>query len=139
MWARELLIGLSSEDGQVWTYVLRIFLVALIIGVIISQCGPIIANHITTRGTANEAAELAADIYQSKREQMEKVTAEVEKLLHERGARLDGKITLIYDQMGRPIKISVPVRKIVNTFFFENVSYLSPYTEARAVGEHNLL
>ncbi|MDI6874753.1 hypothetical protein [Candidatus Solincola sp.] len=129
----------SSQDGQVWTYVLRIFLVALVIGIIISQCGPIIANHIATRGTAKDAAELAADTYQNRRGNMEEVRSKVVKLLDERGARLDGEISVEYDQTGRPARIVVPVRKIVNTFFFQHVGYLSPYTEARAVGEQDLL
>ncbi|MGQ9476525.1 MAG: hypothetical protein ACUVRX_10810 [Actinomycetota bacterium] len=129
----------SSESGQVWVHVLRIFLVALVIGVIISQCGPIIANYISTRGTANDAAILAAETYQSKRGDMEQVRHEVIKLLDERGARLDGDITLEYDPTGRPTKIVVPVRKIVNTFFFQHVGYLSPYTEARASGKHEVL
>jgi uncharacterized protein YceK len=129
----------SPQQGQVWTYVLNIFLVALIIGVIISQCGPIVANHIATRGTANDAAELAAYTYTSKRGNMEQIRLEVVKFLDEREARLDGDITLEYDQTGRPVKIVVPVRKIVNTFFFQHVGYLSPYTEAKAVGEHDLL
>ncbi|WP_287152668.1 hypothetical protein [Candidatus Solincola tengchongensis] len=130
--------SLSSQEGQVWTYVLRIFLAALIIGIIISQCGPVIANHIATRGTAKDAAELAADTYQKKRGNMDEVRSEVAKFLNERGARLDGDISLEYDQAGRPAKIVVPVRKIVNTFFFQHVGYLSPYTEAKAVGEEDL-
>ena len=126
-----------SEDGQVWTYILKIFLVALVIGLIISQCGPIIANHISTRGTASDAADLAAHTYNTRKD-MEKVTEEVTKLLDERNARLDGNISLIYDETGRPQKISVPVRRIVNTFLFEHVGYLAPLTEAHAGGECDL-
>ncbi len=129
----------ASQDGQVWTYVLRIFLVALIIGVIISQCGPIIANQISTRGTAGDAAELAADTYNSTRGNMQEVRSKVVRFLEERGARLNGEISVESDQTGRAVKIVVPVRKIVNTFFFQHVGYLSSYTEARAVGKHDLL
>lgn len=140
LWSGEVKVGMdfSSESGQVWAHVLRIFLVALIIGVIISQYGPIIANHISTRGTANDAADLAATTYQNKRGDMDKVRSEVLKFLDEREARLDGDVFLEYDQAGRPVKIVVPVRKIVNTFFFQHVGYLSPYTEARAIGEKEL-
>ncbi len=128
---------LRAEDGQVLGYILKIFLVAVVIGLLISQFGPVIANHISTRGTAKDAADIAARTYNA-RKGMEEVTKEVVKLLDERDARLDGNITLIYDQTGRPQKISVPVRKIVNTFLFEHVGYLSPLTEARAVGECDL-
>lgn len=127
----------SAEGGQVWSYILKIFLVALLIGLLVSQFGPIIANHISTRGTAGDAADLAAHTYNTRRS-MEEVTEKVTKLLDERDARLDGSISIIYDDAGRPYKISVPVRKIVNTFLFEHVGYLSPLTEAHAVGEYNL-
>lgn len=127
----------SAEGGQVWSYILKIFLVALVIGLLISQFGPIIANHISTRGTAGDAADLAAHTYNTRRS-MEEVTEKVTKLLDEREARLDGSISIIYDDTGRPYKISVPVRKIVNTFLFEHVGYLAPLTEAHAVGEYDL-
>lgn len=126
-----------GEEGQVWIYVLKIFLVAVVVGLIISQCGPIIANHISTRGTANDAADLAARTYNARKD-MDKVREEVTKLLTERNARLDGNISIIYDDTVRPQKISVPVRKIVNTFLFEHVGYLAPLTEAHAVGECDL-
>ncbi len=129
---------LSSEGGQVWVYILKIFLVALVIGLLISQFGPIIANHISTHSTASDAASEAAHIYNTSRS-MEKVTDAVVKFLTDRGARLDGAINIVYDESGRPAKISVPVRKVVNTFLFEHVGYLAPYTEAHAVGEGELL
>ncbi len=130
--------ALSGEEGQVWTYILKIFLAALVVGLVISQCGPIILNQITTRTTAKDAAELAADTYMDSKGDMAKVKAEVKNLLDERGARLDGEITVVYDESGQARKISVPVRKITNTFLFERVSYLSPYTEAHSRAETDL-
>lgn len=138
MEARVFRDAVSAEEGQVWTYILKIFLVALVVGLIISQCGPIILNQITTRTTARDAAELAADTYADTKGDMEKVRAEVGDLLDERGARLDGEITIVYDESGQARKISVPVRKITNTFLFERVSYLSPYTEAHSRAEAEL-
>ncbi len=85
------------------------------------------------------AAELAADTYNSTRGNMQEVRSKVVRFLEERGARLNGEISVESDQTGRAVKIVVPVRKIVNTFFFQHVGYLSSYTEARAVGKHDIL
>lgn len=129
---------LKREDGQVWTYVLNILLVAVVIGFLITQCGPVIWNHIALRGTADDAAIEAATTYQQSRGDMDRVYEVVEKFLNDHDARLDGSITLERDQMGRPIKMGVPVRKIVNTYLFEKVSYLCGYTEAKAYAEKTL-
>ena len=130
--------GFSSEEGQVLSWVLWIILVAVVVGFIITQCGPIIANAISTRGTANDAAEEAAITYASSHGNMAMVYEAVEELLAIREARLDGTISINYDQSGKASAVLVPVRKIVNTFLFENISYLAPYTETRAVGEHSI-
>ena len=129
---------LSSEEGQIWSWVLKIFLVALVIGAIITQCGPVIWNHISTRSTAKDAADLASNIYQNHGGNMTRVNDEVQKFLKERDARLAGTITVDYDELGKASAISVPVRKIVNTFVFKNIGYLSPYTEAYALGQGNI-
>jgi hypothetical protein len=138
MRGRVLLKRLAGEEGQILAYVLKILLAFAVIGFLISQCGPIIWNHITTRTTAGDAAELAARIYEENNGNMEKVYERVRKMLDERGARLDGQISVEMDASGRAVSISVPVRKIVNTYLFENVGYLAPYTEATAVGEHSI-
>ncbi len=130
--------ALGKESGQVWTYVLNILIVAAVIGFLITQCGPVIWNHIALRGTADDAAMEAAIEYSQSRGNMERVTELVRKLLEERGARLDGPITLERDATGRPVKIGVPVRKIVNTYVFERIGYLCRYTEAKAYAEKPL-
>jgi hypothetical protein len=127
----------KSQDGQVWSWILRIFLVAAVVGIIISQCGPIIWNHLSISSVADDAADLAVLKYENSRD-VEKVTKEVEDWLVERGVRLDGNITLITDQTGKITAIGVPVRKIVNTVLFENVGYLCSYTEASAYSERSL-
>jgi uncharacterized protein (UPF0333 family) len=128
-------LRLHGEDGQVWEYVLKIILVAVVIGAIITQCGPIIWNQISIHGTADDAAEEAATAYQQSKGNMEVVYEVVQELLDDRDVRLDGNITVVKGLNGEPDIISVPVRKIVNTYLFQNVGYLCRYTEAKALGE----
>lgn len=133
-----LLSRLNEEEGQVLSYLLKIILVAVLVAVFIIEAGPIIWNHISTRGTANEAAELAAHSYANNRGDMEKVRKEVKDFVEERQARLVGDLQLVYDNTGRATAIKVTVRKIVNTYLFEHIGYLSPLTEARATGKYDL-
>jgi len=128
---------LGSEQGQVWSWLLGIFLVALIVGIIITQCGPIIANHLNVGNTAKDAADQAANAYEKARGNMVEVQKDVSKFLEDHGARLAGTITVEKGSGGSSI-IYVPVRKIVNTFIFKNVSYLASYTEAFAEGQGNI-
>ena len=130
--------ALGDERGQVWTYVLNILIVAAVVGFLITQCGPVIWNHIALRGTADDAASEAAITFTQSRGNMDRVYEAVEKLLEDRDARLDGSITVERDEMGRPVRIGVPVRKIVNTYLFEKIGYLCRYTEARAYAEKAL-
>ncbi|MFW6113502.1 MAG: hypothetical protein ACOC78_01100 [Actinomycetota bacterium] len=129
---------LVSEDGQVWTYLLKILVVFLVLGILITQFGPIIWNQISIRFTAKDASDRAVSTYNNSRRDMDKVYEEVEEFLNDREARLNGNITLVYDQSGHPVAISVPVRKIVNTFLFEKVGYLAPYTEAQSTQETSI-
>ncbi len=128
--------SLKREEGQVWTYALWIVMVALVIGIIITQCGPIIANHVTIGSVATSAAEEGVIEYEQNRGNMERVNDVVRKKLDERGARLDGAIVIVQGQNGEPDMLTVPAKRISNSYFFENVSYLCKYTEARAVGEY---
>jgi hypothetical protein len=130
--------SLGKEEGQVWNYVLNILLAAVLLGFLITQCGPVIWNHIALRGTADAAAAEAAMEYAHSRGNMDRVKEVVEKLLGDRDARLDGPINVERDEMGRPVRIGVPVRKIVNTYIFEKISYLCRYTEAKAYAEKAL-
>lgn len=132
------LSGLESEDGQVWTYVLWIIIIAVVIGVIITQFGPIIGNHVTIGGTADKVAEEAAIAYDQSKGDMEKVYDVALQKLEESGSRLDGTISVVKGQNGEPDMMTVPVRKITDTYLFENVSYLCSYTEAKAFGEHSM-
>jgi hypothetical protein len=128
--------SLKREEGQVWTYVLWILSVSLLIGIIISQFGPIISNHISIGSAAGDAAEEGAIAYSQSRGDMEEVRRVVLKKLDEKGARLDGSIGFVQGQNGEPDMITVPARRISNSYLFENVSYLCKYTEAKAFGEH---
>jgi len=138
MKGRGLLSRLKDEEGQVLSYLLKIILVAFLVGLIIVEAGPIIWNHISTRGTANDAAELAAHSYVNNRGDMEKVRKEVKELVEERDARLVGDIEIIKDATGRATAVKVTVRKIVNTYLFEHIGYLSPLTEAKSTSQHDL-
>ena len=135
---KSFLSALECESGQVWTYVLWIITTAVVIGVIITQFVPIIGNHLTIGGIADKAAEEGAVAYEQNRGNMDKVYELVKKKLDESGARLDGTISIVEGTGGEPDMITVPVRKITNTYLFENVSYLCSYTEAKAFGEHTL-
>ncbi len=128
---------LGSEQGQVWSWALGIFLVALIVGVIIVQCGPIIANHLNVGSTAQDAADEAANVYEKTRGNMVEVQKDVSKFLEDHGAHLAGNIT-VEKGSGDSSIIYVPVRKIVNTYIFKNVSYLASFTEAFTEGHGNI-
>ena len=135
---KHLLSELHREDGQVWSWLLKIFLVALVIGFIITQFGPIILNQISIHGTADDAVDEAAIEYLHTRGDMEKVNRVVNDLLESRDTRLVTNIAVVKGQSGEPDMITVSVRKIVNSFLFENVGYLCRYTEAKAFSERPL-
>ncbi len=130
-----LLRNLQAEDGQVWSHVLTIVLVAVLAGAIVIQCGPIIWNHISIHGTADDAAQEAAITYANSRGDMDRVHEVVRELLDRNNAKLNGPINVIQGQNGEPDLITVSIRKIVNTSLFENVGYLCKYTEAHAYSE----
>ncbi|MDD3719013.1 MAG: hypothetical protein PHP28_10180 [Actinomycetota bacterium] len=130
-----MLSRLRSEDGQVWSIALKILLVVIVLGAIIIQAGPVIWNHISIRGTADDAADEAVMTYRSSRGNMQEVEKAVRKLLDAREARLYTEITFIKGKNGEQDMIGISVRKIVNTYFFEKVGYLCRYTEAVAYSE----
>lgn len=135
---RDLLLGFQSEDGQVWSIVLRIVLIALVVALLIIQCGPIIWNQINVHGIADDAAQEAAITYANNKGNMEKVYQIVQDFLDDSGARLEGSINVIEGKDGESKVIAITVRKIVNTYLFENVGYLCKYTEARAYSEYTI-
>ena len=126
---------LHGEDGQVLSHVLSILLVAAVIGAIIFQFGPIIMNHISIGKLAGNAAEEGSIAYRNNHGDMDKVYEVIQEYIDAHDARLDGTISVEYDASGDPVKITVPVRRITNSWIFENIGYLSPYTEAKAFGE----
>jgi hypothetical protein len=128
----------SSQEGQVLSWVLSIITVAIILGVLIIQTGPIIANHISLRGTANEIANYAAREYRRAGGNLSVVEESVEEHLEDKDVRLAGEITVREEEDGKLEIICVPVRKIVNTYLFKNISYLAPLTEAQVIGESNV-
>jgi hypothetical protein len=126
---------LCGEEGQVYSYILKMVLVFVVIGIIISQCGPVIWNHVSLGNTASKIANEGSVIYRNSQGDMDKVREAVTKKVEDAGARIVGDIGLIYNDRGEPEALSVPIRKITNTLIFESWSYLAPYTEANAVGE----
>jgi len=132
---KSFLIRFQSEDGQVWSIVLGIVLIALVVAILIIQCGPIIWNQINIHGIADDAAQEAAITYANSRD-MEKVYKIVEDLLDDNDARLDGPINVIEGENGESDIIAISVRKIVNTYLFESIGYLCKYTEAKAYSEY---
>jgi hypothetical protein len=138
MHVKSVISRLHGEEGQVWSYLLKIIVVFVVIGAIITQFGPIIWNHISVHGTADDAIDEAVTTYQQSRGNMEKVNENVQALLDSRDVRLEGSISLSKGQGGEPDTISLRVRNIVNTFLFEKVSYLCSYTEAFAYSERTV-
>jgi hypothetical protein len=138
MCKKEVISRLSSEEGQVWVYVAKLLLVFIVIGIIISQCAPVIWNHISLGNTANKIVEDAVIKYRNTRGDMEDVEDLINKRVEDADARLIGDITLIYDASNEPAAISISIRKIKNTLIFESWSYLAPYTEATATAEVDL-
>ncbi|MBN2028317.1 MAG: hypothetical protein JW854_16330 [Actinobacteria bacterium] len=128
-------LRLRSEDGQVWAHVLTIVLVALVVAVIIIQFGPIMWNHISINGIADDAAHEAAITYSNSHGNMDRVSEAVQRVLDDNDAVLDNPITVIEGKNGGPDSIAISVRKIVNTYLFENVGYLCRYTEAHGFSE----
>jgi hypothetical protein len=120
---KDIVARLHGEDGQVWSYVLKIVLVAVVVGIIITQFFPIIMNYVTIHNTADDAIDEAILTYEQQRGDMKKVNAAVQDLLSDRDARLVGSM------------MSLSIRKIRNTFLFMNVGYLCRYTEASAYSE----
>jgi hypothetical protein len=126
---------LRSEDGQVWNYILTAVIIVLVIGAIITQFGPIISNYISIHGTADDAVDEAIITYQNSKGNMKRVNEVVRNLLSDDDARLVGVINVTKGINGEPDTIGISVRKIVNTYLFENVGYLCKYTEAAAYSE----
>ena len=135
---KEFLSRLSSEEGQVWSYLAKLLLVFVVIGIIISQCGPIIWNHISIGNTANSIVEEGIIVYRNTRGDMDEVEEKINKGVEDAGARLMGDITLVYNEANEPAAISISIRRIKNTLIFEGWSYLAPYTEASATAEMEL-
>ncbi len=132
---KNILTKLHGEDGQVWSYVLKIVLAFLVVGIIITQFVPIIMNYATVHNTADDAISEAILTYDQQRGDMEKVNAVVQELLSDREASLVGSVKVVKGQAGQPDMMSLSVRKIRNTFLFMNVGYLCRYTEAAAYSE----
>jgi hypothetical protein len=132
---KDIVARLHGEDGQVWSYVLKIVLVAVVVGIIITQFFPIIMNYVTIHNTADDAIDEAILTYEQQRGDMKKVNAAVQDLLSDRDARLVGSIKVVKGQAGQPDMMSLSIRKIRNTFLFMNVGYLCRYTEASAYSE----
>lgn len=132
---KNILSRLHGEDGQIWSYVLKIVLVAVVVGIIITQFGPIIMNYVTIHNTADDALDEAILTYEQNRGDMEKVNAAAQDLLSNRDARMVGSVKVVKGQGGQPDMMSLSVRKIRNTYLFMNVGYLCRYTEAAAYSE----
>ncbi len=129
---------MHGEDGQVWSWVLTLVLVAVVIGAIITQFFPIIWNHISVHATADDAADEAAMEFRASRGNMQRVNESVKDMLASRDARLVGSISFIKGENGEPDRIGLTVRKITNTYLFENIGYLCRLTEATAYSEREV-
>ncbi|MEJ5185920.1 MAG: hypothetical protein WHT46_02425 [Candidatus Geothermincolales bacterium] len=127
-----LLENLVSERGSVASYLLKLIAPFIIVGFLISQAGPVVWNQIYTRTMASDAGDYALQVYRESNGNMEKVNAKVKDMVMERGGRLENDVSLISDAAGQPVALSLRVRRITSTLLFRRVTYLAPYTEARA-------
>ncbi len=119
----------KAEDGDVGSYILKIAFVFIVLALVLTQAVPILINHFTIGSVANSAATEAVKALQAQRnEDMSALTRTVEEYLSEKGAKLAGPIEISGTQ------VTVPVKKIRETFLFTNVSFLCQYVEADAVG-----
>ena len=135
---KNITLRLHGEDGQIWNYVLSIILGFIVVGIIITQLFPIVMNHITIHGIADDALEEAMVTYEQQRGNMEEVNAAVQKVMSDKEARLEGNVTVVKGAGGEPDKLALSVRKIRNTYMFENIGYLCRYTEASTYSERPL-
>ncbi len=118
-----------NEDGQIAGYLLKIVIVFVILGLLLTQAVPILINQLTIQGVANSAATEAVKALQAQRNSdLAALTRTVQDYLSERGAKLAGPI-----EVGET-EVRVPVKKIRETFLFKSVSFLCKYVEADAVG-----
>lgn len=127
-----LLENLVGERGSVASYLLKLIAPFIIVGFLISQAGPVVWNQIYTRTMASDAGDYALQVYRESNGNMEKVNAKVKDMVMERGGRLENDVSLISDAAGQPVALSLRVRRITSTLLFRRVTYLAPYTEARA-------
>ena len=122
----------SGERGSVALYLLKLLIPFVILGFIISQAGPIVWNQIYTRIMASDVCDYALQIYRENNGNMEKVNVKVREMVVGRGGRLVGDVVVVSDASGRPRALFLRVRRITSTLLFRRISYLAPYTEARA-------
>ncbi len=118
-----------DESGQVASYLLKIAIAFVIVGLLLTQAVPIVINQLTIQGIANSAATEAVKALQTQRSNdLAALTKTVQDFLNEKGAKLAGPIEV------NEARITVHVKKIRETFLFENVSFLCKYVEADATG-----
>lgn len=118
-----------DESGQVASYLLKIAIAFVIVGLLLTQAVPIVINQLTIQGVANSAATEAVKALQTQRNKdLTALTQTVQDFLSEKGAKLAGPIEV------SETEITVHVKKIRETFLFASVSFLCKYVEADATG-----
>ncbi len=120
----------ADERGSVWSLVFKLALAGLVIGLIISQGGPILWNQFKVRSIANDAMDIGVNKFRDSRGNIEATDAAIRKEVEDRGARMVGEVAYIRDSSGHVVSISFTIRNIQRTYLFENISFLAPYTEA---------
>jgi hypothetical protein len=122
--------ALKDEKGSVLGLLLKLSLVVVVVGFLITQAGPVLWNHVTIRTVASDAADLAVLRLQESRASTEKVTKAIRETVEEGGARLVGEPSYTYDISGRITSVSFTIRRITRTYIFYRVGFLAPFTEA---------
>ncbi len=119
---------LADERGEIRGLFLKIGLAAILVGLALTQVGPILANKIEINGIADNAADMGVAKYRQTKGDMKEVRLAVERALADREARLVGEVAAYADDNG-DLVLSFTARKIARTWLFYHVGYLAPYTE----------
>ncbi len=128
---------LKDERGQALGLILKIGLAAIVLGIALTQVGPVVFNQIQVRKIAKDAAFEGAVAYKNSRGDINAARKAALKIIEDEDARLVGDIALVKDDSGRQA-VSVTVRKIRRTWLFYRVDFLAHYIEASASAQETI-
>ncbi len=129
--------GLRDQRGQVLGLLLKVGLALIVLGIALSQVGPVIFNRIQVGKIAKDAAFEAAVSYKNNRGDLNAARQAAMKVIEKENAQLVGDIAVTRNQSGE-YTVSVTVRKIRRSWLFYRVDFLARYTEATATSQETI-